>query len=84
MYYVASRMTLSEALQRLRRMRHDVRLLTLRTIHKLALPDRFLTATADDAPETASEPKPPHFSYSYSYSHSYSYSPFLIPLPFIQ
>ncbi|WP_123026743.1 fatty acid desaturase family protein [Mycolicibacterium stellerae] len=29
--------------------------LTLRTIHKLALPDRFLTATADDAPETASE-----------------------------
>jgi NADPH-dependent stearoyl-CoA 9-desaturase len=30
-------------------------LLTLRTIHKLALPDGFLTATADDAPETASE-----------------------------
>ena len=30
-------------------------LLTLRTIHKLALPDSFLTATADDAPETASE-----------------------------
>ena len=30
-------------------------LLTLRTIHKLALPDRFLTATSDDAPETASE-----------------------------
>ena len=30
-------------------------LLTLRTINKLALPDRFLTATADDAPETASE-----------------------------
>jgi len=30
-------------------------LLTLRTIHKLALPDRFLSATADDAPETASE-----------------------------
>ncbi|GAC83451.1 putative acyl-CoA desaturase [Gordonia paraffinivorans NBRC 108238] len=29
--------------------------LTLRTIHKLALPDRFLWATADDAPETASE-----------------------------
>ncbi|MFW0789030.1 fatty acid desaturase family protein [Gordonia sp. CPCC 205333] len=28
---------------------------TLRTINKLALPDRFLTATADDAPETASE-----------------------------
>ena len=27
----------------------------LRTIHKLALPDRFLTATSDDAPETASE-----------------------------
>jgi fatty acid desaturase len=26
-------------------------LLALRTIHKLALPDRFLTATADDAPE---------------------------------
>ncbi|MBB2989617.1 fatty acid desaturase [Mycolicibacterium iranicum] len=32
-------------------------LLTLRTIHKLALPDRFLTATSDDAPETASEKK---------------------------
>ncbi|AWK71311.1 acyl-CoA desaturase [Rhodococcus oxybenzonivorans] len=32
-------------------------LLTLRTIHKLALPDRFLRATADDAPETASEMK---------------------------
>jgi fatty acid desaturase len=30
-------------------------LLTLRTICKLALPDRFLTATSDDAPETASE-----------------------------
>nr|WP_090276694.1 fatty acid desaturase [Mycolicibacterium komanii]CRL70147.1 fatty acid desaturase [Mycolicibacterium komanii] len=30
---------------------------TLRTIHKLALPDRFLTATSDDAPETASERK---------------------------
>jgi fatty acid desaturase len=30
-------------------------LLTIRTICKLALPDRFLTATADDAPETASE-----------------------------
>jgi fatty acid desaturase len=32
-------------------------LLTLRTIVKLALPDRFLTATSDDAPETASEDK---------------------------
>ena len=32
-------------------------LLTLRTISKLALPDRFLTATSDDAPETASENK---------------------------
>lgn len=32
-------------------------LLTLRTIHKLALPDRLLTATSDDAPETASERK---------------------------
>ena len=32
-------------------------LLTLRTIHKLALPDRFLVATCDDAPETASERK---------------------------
>ncbi|GFG52248.1 acyl-CoA desaturase [Mycolicibacterium agri] len=32
-------------------------LLTLRTIHKLALPDRLLTATCDDAPETASERK---------------------------
>ncbi|MFC0446809.1 fatty acid desaturase family protein [Rhodococcus jostii] len=31
--------------------------LTLRTIHKLALPDRFLSATSDDAPETASERK---------------------------
>jgi hypothetical protein len=30
-------------------------LLAFRTIHKLALPDRFLTATSDDAPETASE-----------------------------
>src|SRR5690606_5625602 len=29
--------------------------LSLRTIHKLALPDSLLTATADDAPETASE-----------------------------
>ena len=28
---------------------------TLRTINKLALPDRFLRDTADDAPETASE-----------------------------
>ena len=32
-------------------------LLTLRTIHKLAIPDRFLAATSDDAPETASERK---------------------------
>jgi NADPH-dependent stearoyl-CoA 9-desaturase len=32
-------------------------LLTLRTIHKLALPDGFLSATSDDAPETASERK---------------------------
>jgi NADPH-dependent stearoyl-CoA 9-desaturase len=32
-------------------------LLTLRTIVKLAFPDRFLTATSDDAPETASERK---------------------------
>ena len=32
-------------------------LLTLRTIHKLALPDRLLVATPDDAPETASERK---------------------------
>ena len=32
-------------------------LLTLRTIFKLALPDRFLTASKDDAPETASERK---------------------------
>jgi fatty acid desaturase len=31
--------------------------LTWRTINKLALPDRFLTATSDDAPETASERK---------------------------
>src|SRR5215217_4417325 len=34
-------------------------LLTLRTIMKLALPDRFLTATSDDAPETASEDRVP-------------------------
>jgi fatty acid desaturase len=34
-------------------------LLALRTIMKLALPDRFLTATSDDAPETASEQVPP-------------------------
>src|SRR5271168_5060499 len=30
-------------------------LLTVRTICKLSLPDRFLVATSDDAPETASE-----------------------------
>jgi NADPH-dependent stearoyl-CoA 9-desaturase len=30
---------------------------TVRTICKLALPDRFLTATSHDAPETASEEK---------------------------
>ena len=28
---------------------------TMRTIHKLALPDRFLTRSSDDAPETSSE-----------------------------
>ncbi|MDG4663662.1 acyl-CoA desaturase [Mycobacterium sp. 236(2023)] len=32
-------------------------LLTLRTIHKLALPDSLLVSTSDDAPETASERK---------------------------
>ncbi|MFI7668410.1 fatty acid desaturase family protein [Nocardia sp. NPDC049526] len=32
-------------------------LLAFRTIHKLALPDRFLKRTADDAPETSSEHK---------------------------
>jgi fatty acid desaturase len=32
-------------------------LLTLRTIHKLAVPDGLLVATSDDAPETASERK---------------------------
>ena len=32
-------------------------LLALRTIHKLAVPDRFLWATSDDAPETSSERK---------------------------
>jgi NADPH-dependent stearoyl-CoA 9-desaturase len=32
-------------------------LLTVRTICKLALPDRFLSASSDDAPETASENK---------------------------
>jgi hypothetical protein len=31
--------------------------LTLRTIHKLALPDVLLEADSDDAPETASERK---------------------------
>lgn len=31
--------------------------LAFRTIHKLALPDRFLRRTSDDAPETASERK---------------------------
>ncbi|WP_067652433.1 fatty acid desaturase family protein [Nocardia harenae] len=35
-------------------------LLTLRTIHKLSLPDRFLTADCHDAPETASEQKFAH------------------------
>jgi hypothetical protein len=30
---------------------------TVRTICKLSLPDQFLTATSDDAPETASEEK---------------------------
>jgi NADPH-dependent stearoyl-CoA 9-desaturase len=30
---------------------------TVRTIHKLALPDRFLPATSDDAPDTASRQK---------------------------
>jgi NADPH-dependent stearoyl-CoA 9-desaturase len=30
-------------------------LLTLRTVHKLSLPDSLLVATSDDAPETASE-----------------------------
>jgi fatty acid desaturase len=34
---------------------HRQFLLTMRTICKLALPDQFLTATSDDAPETASE-----------------------------
>ncbi|WP_454195577.1 fatty acid desaturase [Nocardia sp. Marseille-Q1738] len=32
-------------------------LLAFRTIHKLAIPDRFLKATADNAPETSSEHK---------------------------
>ncbi|MCS4255716.1 fatty acid desaturase [Rhodococcus erythropolis] len=32
-------------------------LLALRTIHKLALPDKWLTATSDNAPETSSERK---------------------------
>jgi NADPH-dependent stearoyl-CoA 9-desaturase len=32
-------------------------LLAFRTIHKLALPDRFLRRTSDDAPETSSERK---------------------------
>jgi hypothetical protein len=32
-------------------------LLAFRTIHKLALPDRFLCHTGDDAPETSSEQK---------------------------
>jgi fatty acid desaturase len=32
-------------------------LLTVRTVFKLALPDRFLSATADDAPEPFAENK---------------------------
>jgi NADPH-dependent stearoyl-CoA 9-desaturase len=40
-------------------------LLTFRTISKLALPDRFLTATSDDAPETASEYKFSHVDAPY-------------------
>lgn len=36
---------------------HRQYLLTVRTICKLSLPDRFLSATSDDAPETASERK---------------------------
>ncbi|WP_227981231.1 fatty acid desaturase family protein [Nocardia spumae] len=34
-------------------------LLAMRTVHKLAVPDRFLRADSDDAPETASERKFP-------------------------
>ena len=47
---------------------HRQYLLTVRTIGKLAFPDRFLSATSDDAPETASEArfrnvgKPEYFS----------------------
>ncbi len=41
-------------------------LLTARTICKLALPDRFLIATSDDAPETASEDR---FRYAAKRSH---------------
>ncbi len=37
-------------------------LLAFRTIHKLALPDRFLKRTADDAPETSSERRFAHLS----------------------
>jgi fatty acid desaturase len=45
-------------------------LLTVRTICKLALPARFLSATSDDAPETASENK-------FRYAGTRSESPFL-------
>jgi NADPH-dependent stearoyl-CoA 9-desaturase len=45
---------------------HRQFLLTARTICKLALPDRFLTATSDDAPETASERR---FRYAAQRSH---------------
>jgi fatty acid desaturase len=44
-------------------------LLTVRTICKLALPARFLSATSDDAPETASEHK-------FRYTDMQSESPF--------
>jgi uncharacterized protein (DUF342 family) len=37
-------------------------MLAFRTIHKLALPDRFLKRTADDAPETSSERRFAHLS----------------------
>ena len=37
-------------------------MLAFRTIHKLALPDRFLKRTADDAPETSSEHRFAHLT----------------------
>ncbi len=47
-------------------------LLAFRTISKLTLPDRFLTATSDDAPETASEYKFGHLDLTYVRTEAHS------------